>query len=160
MLSALAHVAVCVPDVDAAVAWYESALGLRLLAGPQRLDGDAITADMGELIPAPVAVKAAILGLDDGDNVIELIEYPEVPEGPAESPRSFTDPGISHIGLVCDDIDATRRDLEAKGVVFLTTGAADVARLRTAWFRDPWGAVFILMEKSRPDRAYWRQYGD
>ena len=77
-----------------------------------------------------------------------------------QSPRSFTDPGISHIGVVCDDITATRRDLEAKGVVFLTTGVADVARLRTAWFRDPWGAVFILMEKSRTERAYWRQYGD
>ena len=65
MLSALAHVAVCVPDVDAAVEWYQSVLGLRLLAGPQQLEGDAIADDMGELIPAPVVVKGAILGFGD-----------------------------------------------------------------------------------------------
>ncbi len=34
---------------------------------------------MGELVPAPVVVKAAIVGVDDGsDRVIEVIEYPSV----------------------------------------------------------------------------------
>jgi hypothetical protein len=30
--------------------------------------------------------------------------------------------------------------------------------LRTTWFHDPWGTVFILLEKRREDRPYWRQY--
>jgi hypothetical protein len=59
--------------------------------------------------------------------------------------------------LVCDDIFGTRAELETRGVSFLTSGIAEVAGLRTAWFHDPWGTVFILMEKRREDHPYWSQ---
>ena len=154
----LAHTAICVPDIDAAVAWYESVLGLTVLSPPFLMDGDSIARDMGELLPAPPAVKAAILGNAEGDHVIEVIEYPNMTSDP--NGRRFTDVGLSHIGLVCEDAAATRAELEGKGVEFLTSdGVADIAGLRTTWFRDPWGVVFILLEKrKRPDRAYWKQY--
>ena len=42
---------------------------------------------------------------------------------------------------------------------FLVSGIADVARVRTTWFVDPWGVVFILVEKSRPERPYFGQSG-
>ncbi|MCJ7673152.1 MAG: VOC family protein [Acidimicrobiia bacterium] len=162
MITGLAHTAVCVPDVDAAVAWYETVLGLRVLSPPYRMEGDAISRDMGELVPAPVVVKAAIVGTAEGDHVLEVIEYPEVPARPAAG-DSAADPGVTqtgltHVGLVCDDVEATRRELEAHDVEFLTTGIADVAGVRTTWFRDPWGVVFILVEKRHPDRPYWRQH--
>ena len=156
MFSGIAHSAVCVPDVDAAVQWYADVLGFRVLSPPYRMEGEAIERDMGELVPAPVVIKAAIVGLDDGDRVLELVEYPNVRTETGDV--SITKNGITHVGLVCDDIDGTRSRLEQRGVDFLTTGTADVAGLRTAWFRDPWGAVFILMEKSMPDRPYWHQY--
>ena len=54
MITGLAHTAVCVPDVEAAVRWYESVLGLRVLSPPYRMSGDAIERDMVELVPAPV----------------------------------------------------------------------------------------------------------
>ena len=63
------------------------------------------------------------------------------------------------MGLVCDDIEITRRDLESRGVTFLTSGIAEVAWLRTSWFCDPWGTVFILIQKRTPGRPYWRQTG-
>jgi hypothetical protein len=44
-------------------------------------------------------------------------------------------------------------------VEFVTTGIAEVAGLRTTWFRDPWGTVSIVVEKRRADRPYWRQHG-
>jgi len=162
VITGLAHTAVCVPDVDAAVRWYENVLGLRVLSPPYRMEGDAITRDMGELVTAPVVVKAAIVGTADGDHVLEVIEYPEVP-APPTADSSVTDPGVTkpgltHVGLVCDDVEATRRELEAHDVKFLTTGIADVAGVRTTWFRDPWGVVFILVEKRHPDRPYWRQH--
>ncbi|HVV38234.1 MAG TPA: VOC family protein [Acidimicrobiales bacterium] len=154
----LAHVAIRVPDVDAAVAWYESVLGLTVLSPPYLMEGDAITDDMGELLPTrPVAVKAAIVGNDAGDHVIEVIGYPNEPI-PANPPRAITDAGISHVGVVCDDIDAARARIEAEGGTFIVSGTADVARLRTTWFRDPWGVVFILMQKHDATKAYWRQY--
>jgi catechol 2,3-dioxygenase-like lactoylglutathione lyase family enzyme len=159
-VSGLAHVAVCVDDVDAATDWYRSVLGLRVLSPPYRMEGDAIERDMGELVPGPVVVKAAIVGTDDSDHVLELIEYPNVPAPHRPpGPWTVTARGLTHVGLVVDDVREARRALEAKGVNFLTSSVADVAGVRTTWFADPWGVVFILVEKRAPDRPYWRQWG-
>ncbi|MBV8984658.1 MAG: VOC family protein, partial [Acidimicrobiia bacterium] len=83
MLTSLAHTAVCVPDVEEAVRWYEAVLGLTVIWSPVLMENDDIEKDMGELIPAPVAVKGAILGVGDagvsGDRVIEVIQYPHAP---------------------------------------------------------------------------------
>ena len=158
MITGLAHAAVCVPDVDAAVRWYADALGCRVLSPPYRMEGDAIEHDMGELVPSPVAVKAAIVGFAADDHVLELIEYPNADVTAVSTTPTILQHGVTHVGLVCDDIVETRTRLEAAGVDFLTSGIADVAGLRTTWFCDPWGAVFILMEKRAADRPYWRQY--
>jgi catechol 2,3-dioxygenase-like lactoylglutathione lyase family enzyme len=157
MITGLAHTAVCVPDMDEAVRWYVDVLGFTVLSPPYRMEGDAIERDMGELVPSPVVITAAIVGTDDGDRVIELVEYPNLTVTPADD-VSITHAGITHVGLVCDDIDATRTTLEQRGVEFLTTGTARIAGLRTTWFRDPWGTVFILMEKRDPSRPYYAQY--
>jgi catechol 2,3-dioxygenase-like lactoylglutathione lyase family enzyme len=159
VITGLAHTALHVADVEAATAWYRDVLGLSVLSPPYRMDGDAITRDMGELVPAPVVVKAAIVGVDDGsDRVIEVIEYPSVATGPP-LPPAVTRLGFTHIALLCDDVRATRAELEAKGVEFLVADVADVAGVRTTWFADPWNNVFILVEKVRhPDRPYFRQY--
>jgi catechol 2,3-dioxygenase-like lactoylglutathione lyase family enzyme len=159
VLRGIAHSALRVADVDAAVAWYRDVLGMTVLSPPYRMEGDEITRDMGELVPAPVVVKAAIVGVDRmSDRVLEVIEYPEV-ECAAPQAASVTRPGFTHVGLLCDDIAATRTELEAKGVRFLVASVAEVAGLRTTWFADPWNNVFILMEKTRrPERAYYRQF--
>jgi catechol 2,3-dioxygenase-like lactoylglutathione lyase family enzyme len=158
MFTGLAHTAVCVPDLDAAVAWYESVLGLRVLSPPYLIEGEAIERDMGELVPSPVALKAAIVGLDAGDHVLEVIEYPHARADVVDGPADVTRPGLTHVGLLCDDVDEVRARLEAAGVTFLVRGIADVANVRTTWIRDPWGVVFILVEKSDPEKPYWRQY--
>lgn len=158
VIEGLAHTAVCVPDCDAAVAWYRDVLGLEVLSPPYRMDGDALHADMGELIADPT-MKAAIVGFGaDGDRVLEVIEYPNTASGSARIDAALTDRGLTHVALRCTDIDATRAELERRGVEFLVRGIADVARLRTTWFADPWGVVFILIEKSRPERPYYAQW--
>jgi catechol 2,3-dioxygenase-like lactoylglutathione lyase family enzyme len=158
VLTGLAHTAVCVPDVRQAARWYSEVLGLPVLSPPYRMEGEQIERDMGELIPSPVVVHAAILGFGEDDRVIELIEYPAAGVAPAEPERpSVTTVGITHVGMLCDDIHATRAQLEARGVAFLTTGIADVAGLKTTWCNDPWGTVIILVEKSRDARPYWGQ---
>src|SRR5581483_1986890 len=99
--------------------------------------GDAIERDMGELLPSPVVVKAAILGFRaDGDRVLEVIEYPQAPGNDVRATLAVFDHGLTHVGLVCDDLDATRAHLEANGATFIVRGVADVASLRTTWFRD------------------------
>jgi catechol 2,3-dioxygenase-like lactoylglutathione lyase family enzyme len=156
VITGVAHTGVCVPDCEAAVAFYRDVLGLRVLSPPYVMDGEAIRDDMGELIGDP-AMKAAIVGFDgDGDRVLEVIEYLRADvRDEARGLRKF---GLSHVGLICDDIDATRAELEARGVRFLVDGIAEVARVRTTWFADPFGVVFILVEKSRPQRPYFAQW--
>lgn len=160
MITGLAHTGVCVPDCEAAVAFYRDVLGLRVLSPPYVMAGNAIRDDMGELVSDPT-MKAAIVGLPgDGDRVLEVIEYLNVGGGSKHgADRALTDHGLSHVGLICEDIDATRAELEGNGVRFLVSGIADVARVRTSWFVDPWGVVFILVEKSRPERPYFAQWG-
>jgi catechol 2,3-dioxygenase-like lactoylglutathione lyase family enzyme len=159
MLTGFAHTAVCVPDVDAAVRWYSDVLGLRVLSPPYTMEGPQIEDDMGELVPSPVVVKAAIVGFGADDRVIELIEYPAAgvaPVGPARP--SVMRVGITHVGMLCDDLVATRSELEQRGVQFLTAGIADVAGLKTTWCHDPWGTVIILLEKRHGGRPYWGQF--
>ena len=159
MITGLAHAGVCVPDCEAAVAFYRDVLGLRVLSPPYVMDGDAIRDDMGELVADP-RMKAAIVGFDDdGDRVLEVIEYLGADGGRQRADADLTDFGLSHVGLICEDIEATRAELESKGVRFLVNGVADVARVRTTWFVDPWGVVFILVEKSKPQRPYFAQWG-
>jgi hypothetical protein len=159
MLTGMAHSAICVPDVQTAVEWYCDILGLTVLSPPYRMDGEQIEHDMGELVPSPVVVSAAIVGFGKDDRVLELIEYPEadVEAGPAGRP-SVTHVGLTHVGMVCDDIEATRTELESRGVDFLTMGIAEVAGLKTTWCHDPWGTVIILMEKQTSANPYWRQW--
>ena len=80
------------------------------------------------------------------------------PGRPRADDASLTDHGFTHVGVVCDDIEATRAELEGKGVRFLTSGIATVAGLRTAWLADPWGNVVILLEKSLAAKPYYAQY--
>ena len=158
MITGLAHTGVCVPDCEAAVAYYRDVLGFTVLSPPYVMDGDAIRADMGELLTDP-AMKAAIVGFGaDGDRVLEVIEYLRA-DGSDVRREGLADPGLSHVGLICDDLDETRKSLEDKGVHFLVDGIADIAGVRTTWFADPWGVVFILVEKGKPGRPYFAQYG-
>lgn len=157
MITGVAHTGVCVPDCVAAVAFYRDVLGMRVLSPPYVMDDDGIRKDMGELVSDP-RMKAAIVGFGgDGDRVLEVIEYLGV-DGSRQR-TELTGHGLSHVGLICDDIEATRAELESRGVRFLVDGIAEVARVRTTWFADPWGVVFILVEKSRPDRPYFAQWG-
>jgi catechol 2,3-dioxygenase-like lactoylglutathione lyase family enzyme len=158
MLTSLAHTAICVPDVEEAVRWYSEVLGLRVLSPPYAMEGGQIEHDMGELIPPPVVVTAAIVGFGKDDRVIELIEYPAAGIGATKPDPVVTRIGITHVGIVCDDLTATRAELEGHGVSFLTTGIADVAGLKTTWCHDPWGTVIILMEKRDGARPYWGQF--
>ena len=147
------------PDCEAAVAFYRDVLGLRVLSPPYVMADDAIRDDMGQLVSDPT-MKAAIVGFDDdGDRVLEVIEYLGVAGGDQHSAAAITDHGLSHVGLICEDLDDTRAQLEAKGVRFLVDGIADVAGVRTTWFIDPWGVVFILVEKSKPELPYFAQWG-
>jgi catechol 2,3-dioxygenase-like lactoylglutathione lyase family enzyme len=96
MLTDMAHAGICVPDVDEATRWYVEVLGLTVLSPPYRMAGPAIERDMGELVPSPVVVKAAIVGLAADDRVLELVEYPQRRSRPPLQRRSRHHPPRHH----------------------------------------------------------------
>ena len=60
------------------------------------------------------------------------------------------------------DEPAYHLDGDLEGRLFseiLVDVIADFAGVRTTWFADPWGVVFILVEKGRPQRPYFAQFG-
>src|ERR1700744_4132587 len=115
MITGLAHSGVCVPDCDAAVAFYHDVLGMRVLSPPYVMTGDAIREDMGQLVSDPT-MKAAIVGFDgDGDRVLEVIEYLGVDGGDQRNAAALTDHGLAHVGLICEHREAPRFYLEANG---------------------------------------------
>ena len=94
---------------------------------------------MGELVPG-VRLKAAILGFPGGgDHVLEVIEYPGLPGRPRPHDQALTDHGLSHVGLVCDDIVATRARLEAAAPTtrFVVTEGGVASRLTRAPLAGP-----------------------
>jgi catechol 2,3-dioxygenase-like lactoylglutathione lyase family enzyme len=54
------------------------------------------------------------------------------------------------IGLRVGDVDAARRELEAKGVEFDHDGTYDSGVCHTAWFRDPDGNSLALHRRYAP----------
>ena len=60
---------------------------MRVLSPPYVMADDAIRDDMGQLVADPT-MKAAIVGFDDdGDRVLEVIEYRASPAAIIEMPR-------------------------------------------------------------------------
>ena len=115
---------------------------------------------MGELVPAPVVVKAAIVGVEaTADRVIEVIEYPTVAAGDRRRRRS-TRLGFTHVASAVRRRRRDPRRARGEGRARSSSTASPTSPgVRTTWFADPWENVFILVEKvRRPDRPYYRQY--
>jgi Glyoxalase/Bleomycin resistance protein/Dioxygenase superfamily len=77
-----------------------------------------------------------VADLENGDR-IELF-------GPSAARPHLTSPVV---GLLVDDVDEARAELEAKGVEFVEpTGADDDGRVKWAHFRGPGGWVLELLQ--------------
>ena len=124
-ITVLAHVGIRVHDLDRSLRFY-SVLGFEKTAGP--------------LGPEPVAILKHPLGLE----LNLILNAPE-----ANTPNVLMDvpvkaPGITHVALVCPDIAAAARAIEAAGYkvkdgpVRFPTGAQAI------FVRDPDGVVIEL----------------
>ena len=124
-----ARIAAIVPvsDLERAIEFYGSTLGLRLI------DRNA------DLPDNPEAVFEA------GDGTIFVYKSSAAGQGRA-----------TEAGFVVDDLDAAMAGMRERGVVFeeydlpgLTTenGVADLGRVRAAWFKDPDGNILAVEQR-------------
>lgn len=145
MLLGFHHAALCTPDLDRCLAFYTGVLGCEVAwtfgweAGSA--EADAVTGLAGS------AARAAMLRL--GDSFLEVFEF-SAPAAPAAGgERPVNAPGITHICLQVQDIQAEYRRLAAAGMRFHCPPQAQDSGFVT-YGRDPDGNVIELLEFTGP----------
>ncbi len=92
------HVGIAVKNLDEAVNFYETAIGLKAV-GFETVEEQ----------------KVKVAFLPCGDSELELLESTE-PDGPIARFIEKNGPGIQHIAIRVDDIDKALEELKEKGV--------------------------------------------
>lgn len=143
----LDHVGFTVPDLDQAIAFFES-LGFSLLykEGPYRDAGDALRRQVDV---DPGAEYCLAMLHFNSTTTLELLEY-RVRDASLKPPRN-SDHSAGHLGLRVSDIDQavealrSRTDVEIlDGPVYVEDGPS--AGLRWIYLRAPWGLQLELVQ--------------
>jgi catechol 2,3-dioxygenase-like lactoylglutathione lyase family enzyme len=139
------HIGITVADLDVAIDFYRDVLGLEIVSEPSPLF-DA--PDLGPAVGVPGAALRQVC-LATGPAVVELLEY-RSPPSPVDAPLAQNALGAQHVAFRVDDIEATKGELESKGVTFLSdVNVVDdgvLAGWRWVYFTDPDGNALELVE--------------
>jgi lactoylglutathione lyase len=136
------HVGHCVADLDRSRRFYEGLLGFRYWWQFDVPDDQAA----GVLRLTPPLGMTALYLIRDG-LVLELLQYAAPGQTEAPQLRAMNQPGLTHISLSVDDIEATLARVEALGGQILD----DTNKGVVVFIRDPDGQ---LIELSNMD---WRK---
>lgn len=132
MVIGLSHVAIAVPDVDAAARFYQEQLGLRL-SGKETVPG-----------------RKVIVGfIEVGNARIELVQ-PDAPDSPIARFLEQRGPGLQHICLEVADIEAEFARLRAAGVRMTDDAPRAGAHGTKVAFIHPASTGGVLIELSQP----------
>jgi methylmalonyl-CoA epimerase len=127
-LTEIDHVAVAVRDLDAAIAWYESALGARV-AHRERVDPDG--------------VEEALLQV--AESFIQLLS-PTTDSSPVARFLDRKGEGIHHVGYRVADCAAAMEKMRAAGAVLIDERPRPGSRGTTVAFVHPRSAFGTLIE--------------
>lgn len=125
MGSVFNHIGHCVTDVERSRRFYEDVLGFEFWREFDADDG--MTAKLLSL-PEPVGLKAVYLR--QGEFVLELLSFAGADTNPHQ-PRVMNDPGLTHLSVSVDDIDATaQRAIEYGGELIESTNIGAALMIR------------------------------
>jgi glyoxylase I family protein len=149
------HVALTVPDLEAAVRFYGEALGAIELYRMGPFDAKELPATpndrdwtLAHLNIAGARLNFVMMAL--GKNLmLELFRY-EQPDDAVTKPPRNCDIGASHIALKVEDLDEALSYLRARGVDVMdgpiVVDSGPCAGLRVNYFLDPFGNQLELVE--------------
>jgi lactoylglutathione lyase len=135
------HVGHCVTDLARARRFYEEALGFRFRNDLPAIP-DAATSKLLQVEP-PVGLSAVYLELDGF--VLELLTFDRTGNAPARQ-RHFTEPGLTHLSITVDDMEATLALVTEHGGEVLADTNLGVAVM----VRDPDGQLIELLAAPPP----------
>jgi catechol 2,3-dioxygenase-like lactoylglutathione lyase family enzyme len=145
---AVTHIGLTVPDIDAAMRWYEDIFGWPVLTPPAHLaTGDsgigAIVADC--FGPAFRSVRIGNLATANGA-AIEFMEFVDPPTEVPEDTFEYWKAGFTHICVVDPDIEGAVERIVAAGGRLRTAIWPQYAGkpYRMCYVEDPWGTVIEL----------------
>jgi catechol 2,3-dioxygenase-like lactoylglutathione lyase family enzyme len=148
MFSGVHHVNLIVSDKEKTKAFYNGVLGLEI-ALETEIEDDEFSRGVG--LPG-TKVLATFFKLPGSNSLIETFQY-VMPKGrPVPSDAKANDGGWQHLCFSVADIQKTKRELEAKGVKFLSTPAAispkhpHLAGVRFCYFLGPDREVLEILQ--------------
>jgi len=134
MIRRLDHIAIAVPDLEAAIRRFTDDIGLQLEGTEDVADQQTTTAFL------PV-----------GQTQIELI-HPMDGEGPVQAFLDKRGPGLHHLCFETDDIEGDVARLKAKGYRFTTDSPRDGAHGTRVIFIHPKSCGGVLIELAEHPR--------
>jgi catechol 2,3-dioxygenase-like lactoylglutathione lyase family enzyme len=149
-ISRFSHLGLCVSDLEGSLRFYGEGLGFRE-ESRLRMKG----AEVERLLGLEGVELVAVYLVRDGTR-LELLHYPARELCAGETPRPLDQPGLTHLSLRVDRLDATLSDLEALGGSVLEQTRIDRPEHRTAavFVLDPDGTRIELLEApGDPGRA-------
>jgi catechol 2,3-dioxygenase-like lactoylglutathione lyase family enzyme len=149
---AMSHVAITVPDIDAAFAWYRDVLGCYVIANPSKAHDD--DSNLGNVVKDIFGeefggLKLAHLSTADGVG-IELFQFIKPKTYVPDNTFDYACTGIFHICIIAADIETTATQIEANGGKL----ASKIWRLfsnkdyKVCYCWDPWDTVIELNSHS------------
>ena len=144
---AVNHLGLSVPDLDAALAWYQELLGFRLLTSPRQLRADdpglgpALHAMLG-----PHVRSFRIAHLTAGNGVgLQLFEFSEPPAEDNVHRNAPWRGGFTHLCVTAPNIEAlTRKIAESGGRSSEVFRSIPERPYAAAYCEDPWGNVIEI----------------
>lgn len=143
MIVGVHHIALSVPDLERALAFYRDLLGFECVSESE-WDGDFPAADRAIGLDATSARMAM---LKAANVYMELWQYRH--PAPRDTTARPCDLGYPHMALQVRDIEAEHRRLSAGGMQFVGD-PVDFGRSSAIYGRDPFGNVIELYEIRDP----------
>lgn len=143
------HTGITVSDLDRSLAFYRDVLDLEVWIQPTEVfGGDQLSRGVGV---DDAALRLAVLKV--GASSLELLEYAS-PPSPNDRPVPPHGLGSMHVAFQVNDVNAKMRELESRGVKFLSppnvVDEGPLAGWRWVYFKDPDGVTLELVEFNPP----------
>ena len=145
----MSHVAFCVRDMEKSLAFYQEALGFRVLQDRRQ---DTTTGGLPHVYKHRRATRRQVtLAYGEGDARPQLVMTEHPGEPPDGEPIKLDQIGISHLSFTVPSVTQLTQQLLAKG--YQTSGPPDAfqdqaGRVRTVFFFDPDGILVQFDEGS------------